>query len=434
MTFPISRLPFSDVIAIEDTPLFLAITFDDAITPYASFLFSKIAQTKDPHTGCNLKATFFVSIEGTNTKCKYVQGLRQGGHEIATHTLNHIGLPNMTQIKGAVDWLSDECGVPAEEMRGFRTPFLNWDDSTLQNLHQLGFLYDSSIGPVDHVANQRGRNHTWPFTLEQPNIDQFQTVKPSVQISPAPGLWEIPMWSLYDANNQAEIPMDYPNPKGGNAVITDLIHPNFLKRYNGNRAPLGLFFHASWLVANGDVFAAWIQEIMDTYEDVFFVTSYEILQWMQNPVPASQYVQSCPEQKLCFAPRDTGCMFGEFNGETCQCDCTAPYCRGPDGACTEYVNCPVGPTAPTSPATSPVDKSPVTSPSSVKGCCSGSFKDCDATWCGKTEAACNACTGGMKWLSKGALNDDCKAKLWGCSADEDCCEGLKCLGSSCTSE
>ncbi|GAX16307.1 hypothetical protein FisN_35Hh006 [Fistulifera solaris] len=361
--FPFSRLPFTDTIPISETPLFISITVDDSVTPYASFLFSKIARTKDPHTGCHLKATFYVSIEGTNTKCEYVQGLRQGGHEIATHTLNHIGLPNMTQIQGAVDWLATRCGVPREEMRGFRTPFLNWNDSTLQNLHQLGFLYDSSIGPTDHTENLYGSNHTWPFTLEQANINQFKTVKPGIQLTPAPGLWEIPMWSLYDSSNRAVIPMDYPNPNGANTVIPNLIHPNFLKHYNGNRAPFGLFFHASWLVANGDAFATWIQSIMDNYDDVFFVTSYEILQWMKNPVPASQYVQSCPNQKLCFAPRSNGCLFGTFNGVTCQCDCTAPYCRGPDGACTEFAKCPTQPVAPV-PAPTPVN-APVPVPTPV---------------------------------------------------------------------
>lgn len=162
---------------MTELPQFITITIDDSITPYTSYLFSKIARTTDPHTGCNLKATFYVSIEGT-TKCEYVEGLRKGGHEIGTHTLDHVGLPTVAQIQGAVDWLANECGVPVDEMRGFRTPFLNWGDSTLQNLHQLGFLYDSSIGPTDHIENKQGRNHMWPFTLETGNIEQFKTVKP----------------------------------------------------------------------------------------------------------------------------------------------------------------------------------------------------------------------------------------------------------------
>ncbi|GAX23484.1 hypothetical protein FisN_14Hh346 [Fistulifera solaris] len=428
-SFPFSRLPFRSDIPTSQLPLLITITWDDSVTPYTSWLFSKIAKTKDPHTGCYLKSTFYVSIEG-NTKCEFVQGLRKGGHEIGTHTLDHKGTPSVQQIQGAVDWLADNCGVPPQEMRGFRTPFLNWDDSTLQNLHQLGFLYDSSIGPTDHIANNQGADHTWPFTFDQANIDQFENGKPNIDITPAPGLWEIPMWSLYDTAGQAVIPMDYPNPNGPNSVIPNLIHPNFLKHYNGNRAPLGLFFHASWLVANGDAFAAWIQDIMNTYTDVFFVTSYELLQYMKNPVPASQFVQSCPNQQLCFAPRDTGCLFGKFNGETCQCDCTPPYCRGPDGACTEYTNCPVAPTTPIAPVMAPV-AAPVP-PYTGPGCCSQTFKSCDVTWCGTTEAQCNACSGQLKWLANGPLTNCMANWAWGCSKDTDCCDGLVCSASSCT--
>merc|ERR1712086_34619 len=50
---------------------------------------------------------------------------------------------------------------------------------------------------------------------------------------------------------------------------------NFYRHYDQNRAPLGLFFHAAWLKNNPeylDAFLYWMDEILETHNDVYFVT------------------------------------------------------------------------------------------------------------------------------------------------------------------
>lgn len=47
----------------------------------------------------------FVSIEYTQPE--YVQLAYMKGHEIATHTVHHVGLPNATEIVGARTWLNE---------------------------------------------------------------------------------------------------------------------------------------------------------------------------------------------------------------------------------------------------------------------------------------------------------------------------------------
>jgi len=65
------------------------------------------------------------------------------------------------------------------------------------------------------------------------------------------------------------------------------------------------------------------------------------------------------------------------------------------------------------------------------GCCSQSYKDCDAPWCGDTEEACESCsTPDMRWLENGQTFS-CVARWGTCTNDPDgCCEGLKCEGDN----
>ncbi len=53
------------------------------------------------------------------------------------------------------------------------------------------------------------------------------------------------------------------------------------------RAPMGLYLHAAWLKRYPemqDALEFWIDEILSTYNDVYFVTMNDALKWMQQPV------------------------------------------------------------------------------------------------------------------------------------------------------
>eukprot|EP00535_Pseudo-nitzschia_heimii_P010637 CAMPEP_0197178566 /NCGR_PEP_ID=MMETSP1423-20130617/3810_1 /TAXON_ID=476441 /ORGANISM="Pseudo-nitzschia heimii, Strain UNC1101" /LENGTH=358 /DNA_ID=CAMNT_0042628341 /DNA_START=20 /DNA_END=1096 /DNA_ORIENTATION=+ len=65
------------------------------------------------------------------------------------------------------------------------------------------------------------------------------------------------------------------------------------------------------------------------------------------------------------------------------------------------------------------------------GCCSQSYKDCDASWCGDTEEACESCdTPDMRWLENGQIFS-CIGRYRTCTNEPDgCCEGLKCEGGN----
>ena len=53
------------------------------------------------------------------------------------------------------------------------------------------------------------------------------------------------------------------------------------------RAPLSLSFTPFWLKSNKDfvkVFENWMDQTLARYNDVYFVTNYQALLWMTNPV------------------------------------------------------------------------------------------------------------------------------------------------------
>lgn len=287
---------------------------------------SKLMKLRDQR-GCAPKSTFYISIQ--HTICSLVKGLHKGLNEIATHTVDHIGSPPLSQIKGAKDYLAGTCGIPHAEIQGFRSPFLSWNNNSLHNVRDADLMYDSTIVPTDYGVNGQnfGTTNLWPFTLgEQSNIDAFKGVGTG-SITPKAGLWEVPMWPLFSPTNGTLIPMDYP-------IDAATLTMNLLRRYNGNRAPLGLFFHASWLQQRGAMFENWISEIMSTYPDVYFVTVQDVLKWMRNPVPKQQYQNSCVNQVTDCLPPNGNCLFGSFNADECLCQCTSPYCRDSSGACT----------------------------------------------------------------------------------------------------
>jgi hypothetical protein len=244
---------------------------------------------------------------------------------MATHTRGHNSMPNYDQIKGAFDEM-EQCGIPREEVRGFRAPFLNYDQQTLNDVYDLGVLYDSSIvlndaAGLDQKFNY-GRENYWPFTLDDaPDID-FEC---TCDYKPLPGLWEIPMNRWFDENDGRLVPLDY-NNVGGN------IQQNFERHYDSNRAPFGIYLHPPWLnqANNGAVLKAWIEQTLNTYDDVFFVTNYEVLEWMRNPVPLSQYTQRTCELEVtdCFPPAPSyQCLNGErWNKDECACECDTGYC------------------------------------------------------------------------------------------------------------
>ena len=66
--------------------------------------------------------------------------------------------------------------------------------------------------------------------------------------------------------------------------VYELIMSNFKRHYHSNRAPFGLFYHSGWFATphHKAGFLRFIDEVLQL-GNVYFVTNWQALQWIQQP-------------------------------------------------------------------------------------------------------------------------------------------------------
>ncbi len=71
--------------------------------------------------------------------------------------------------------------------------------------------------------------------------------------------------------------------------IYDMIMKNFNRHYQSNRAPFGLYYHSAWFNTrhHKSGFLKFIDEVLKL-NDVYFVTNWQLIQWMREPTPISK--------------------------------------------------------------------------------------------------------------------------------------------------
>lgn len=263
------------------TPQMITLTFDDSVTvPVFDTVQTVLTNRVNPN-GTPVQATFFISTDWTDYW--RVQRLYAAGHEIAVHTMSHstgAGTDLDTwraEIAGCRRTLSRLAKVPIADIRGFRAPFLVYSPASFAMLREQGFTYDSSISEVPGRVSQSAGQMLWPYTLDGGVVQDCWTgTPPSTNL---PGLFEVPLWSLYDTNTAGWITMD---PPGSDAQVLAVLQDNFRARYNGNRAPLGIFLHGGSWGSRTQVlrdFFDWAQ----AQPDVWIVSQGAATDFMRDP-------------------------------------------------------------------------------------------------------------------------------------------------------
>jgi hypothetical protein len=94
---------------------------------------------------------------------------------------------------------------------------------------------------------------------------------------------------------------------------------NFDRHYTTNRAPFPVFLHEAWLSIEPFREQGYFEFIdyLLTLDDVFIVTIQEVIHWMENPVPLSEYKQT----KCVRTPAESRCHDPEL---------TCPYIKVPE--------------------------------------------------------------------------------------------------------
>jgi len=114
-----------------------------------------------------------------------------------------------------------------------------------------------------------------------------------------PGLWEVPVNPLYNEFNtcphadQCVFPSSDENDDARD--IVDFLETNFERHYTTNRAPFQLSFHVNWFTSKTKVRALskFMDNILKSYKDVYFVTYQQMINWMRDPQPIGQVDFSC---------------------------------------------------------------------------------------------------------------------------------------------
>jgi len=290
---PVSTRPPGGL-APAQTPQLVLLTFDDTVSTASLARVRQVVSGRTNPNGQAIKATFFVSF-GSGFDPYAIRQLYDAGHEIAVHTMSHatselsdVGRWRQ-EIAGARRVLDTLSGIPPGEVVGFRAPFLKPNDALFQVLVERGFVYDASFRESLSGLSTAATNMIWPYTLDR-GLQQVATAG----YAPAtnyPGFFEVPLWT-HLTNTSSAFTMDPPDGLS-TAEVVELWRTNFLAHYLGNRAPYGLFLHASssdqWLsepayseerLAALGSFIDWVR----TFPDTWFVSCRDLVAFMLDPV------------------------------------------------------------------------------------------------------------------------------------------------------
>jgi hypothetical protein len=259
------------------------------------------------------------------------------GHEIGNHTKGHLHGSAFdlgqweAELQACIDSLikpfdpaesnfspdpSKGIGVAQAEIRGFRTPFLEYNDATLATVKELGFRYDCSIED-GYQYDQDGTNYLWPYTLDSgsPGHEILVEWGAKAPISPHPGLWELPVHpvivppelrdemaarqSWFDVESGKITGFDYNlwvSFSMSKEEFVATLKYTLDQRLAGNRAPFMFGAHTDYYSSKYTAVPnATLEERQQAIEEfldyalskpmVRVRSNAEILEWVRNPVP-----------------------------------------------------------------------------------------------------------------------------------------------------
>ncbi|HVJ21332.1 MAG TPA: polysaccharide deacetylase family protein, partial [Polyangiaceae bacterium] len=251
-------------LAAVDVPQFVAVTFDDNFVSgltdvtggmtWATDFFEPllnpagegIAGTFD---GAAVRTTYFnncLYLEDSNTRQAWTTAF-SAGHEIANHTVNHphgaaFSVQNWTDeiapCTAALTGTETGVGASVDDIRGFRSPYLEYNENLFAALTGQGLEYDSSV-PSCWGDGEDGTNCSWPYTLDSgsPDGDVLSAKFALASLPAAAGLWEVSPSALFVPPD--EVAEEYGFTAGlRQRIPADMPAPSFYEASTGRIAPL----------------------------------------------------------------------------------------------------------------------------------------------------------------------------------------------------
>lgn len=302
--------------------------------------------------------TIYITSKGRENPEFVKQAWREAvdhGHEIGVHTHTH---PHgrefsvsqwQSEMQQCINMLTDPSGlgISRNELIGFRTPFIEYNDHTLTAAKKTGFIYDCSV-EEGFQDDADGRNFIWPYLLDRGSPGNQATYLRFglPQIKKHQGLWEIPPYAfivppddlcprygvapglrarLKERNDYFELDQGkitgfdwnlwFEYGMNRSEFVATLKHTLDL-RLEGNRCPLTVGTHS-------DIYAdrnpeqppnsttaerrEALRDFLDyalSKPEVRVVSARELLGWMKKPVPLSS-----PQGHTASAPSKLGAGF-----------------------------------------------------------------------------------------------------------------------------
>ncbi|XP_071103514.1 chitin deacetylase 7-like [Haliotis cracherodii] len=283
----------------EQIPQMVLITFDDAVNwenwDYYKRLFPPDRSRLNPN-GCPVASTLFVSNNFTDY-CM-LKKLHARGLEIADHSVSHRvphswwGAASDEELRKEIveqkKNLADLAQIPVEDIRGWRSPFLQPTGDTMFNiLYENNFTYDATM--TYPFPRNVYSPVMWPFTL-----DYSYTLVCNISPCPKnqyPGFWILPVVVMMDYREH--LPCAYvdfcKNAPRNQDEAFQLLWKNFLRNYRTNRAPMYVNLHSVWLQTkfNLDAMDEFIERLT-SMDDVYVTTVSKAIEWMRNPTPLTE--------------------------------------------------------------------------------------------------------------------------------------------------
>lgn len=333
MSLPPSQLPPAGL-EPANVPQFVIMSFDDNQYPdgmrnmlnvYSTITNPAGTGNAATFDGTPGKTTFFVTPGGRDATGEWTvsddtvlswKEASMQGHEIGNHTYYHEHGSGFTverwtsELIKTNDFLTTRLGLQASEIRGFRTPFLEYNQNLFTALKNQGFEYDSSYEDGwrywPHVED--GSTLYWPFTL-----DHDGPPGDGRALGKVAGVWELPIPCIFYEDNGTTARVtgfDYNiwfAKSATKQMFLDMLKHALQKSYYGNRSPFNFGTHTNYYSDMGfEDLKIWdpnsvskltttvaertaaIKEFLDyavTLSDVRVVSLEQVLDWMKNPAP-----------------------------------------------------------------------------------------------------------------------------------------------------
>ncbi len=335
-----------------DVPQFIVLGSDDQSNAEGMKWILDFIESRQNPDGSPITMVFYTNCRNFSNPSVVGQHKRaiSMGCEIGNHTTDHIALEldwnaggagikrQMTlqdwrdEIQSCQDAIISTLGLTPEQVAGFRTPYLAYNDNTFTVLREVGLMYDVSI--IEGHSTERIGSYYWPHTLDNGspghNASWYRKFF-DIPIGSHPGLWLLPCYNFaMPPDNKCEeygiesglinsidkmvgwatsgkaTPLDYNLWAGRNAGGYELNKDQSIavlkytldRKYEGNRTPMTLGMHTDFYVDDYHSPAdyvniqdaaerrAVIEEFIDyalTLEDVRFVTGMDVIDFMRTP-------------------------------------------------------------------------------------------------------------------------------------------------------